>query len=97
MGKGVIQMLAVNYSTIRNNLKNYCDLVTDNCETVIVTRKDEKNVVMISLDEYNNMLENLFIMSDKVNYERLLESKEQFDKHQGMTKTTEELEALANE
>ncbi|QAT42182.1 type II toxin-antitoxin system Phd/YefM family antitoxin [Aminipila luticellarii] len=90
-------MLAVNYSTIRNNLKNYCDLVTDNCETVIVTRKDEKNVVMISLDEYNNMLENLFIMSDKVNYARLLESKEQFDKHQGVTKTTEELEALANE
>ncbi|QIB68564.1 type II toxin-antitoxin system Phd/YefM family antitoxin [Aminipila butyrica] len=90
-------MLAVNYSTIRNNLKNYCDLVTENCETVIVTRKDEKNVVMISLDKYNNMLENLFIMSDKVNYERLLESKEQFDKHQGITKTTEELEALANE
>ena len=23
-------MLAVNYSTIRNNLKNYCDQATDN-------------------------------------------------------------------
>jgi len=45
-------MLAVNYSTIRNNLKNYCDRVTDESETVIVTRKDEKNVVIISLDEY---------------------------------------------
>ena len=30
-------MLTVNYSTIRNNLKNYCDEVTDNGETVIVT------------------------------------------------------------
>ena len=46
-------MLAVNYSTIRNKLKDYCDKVTDECETVIITRKDEKNVVIISLDEYN--------------------------------------------
>jgi len=46
-------MLAVNYSTIRNNLKDYCDKVTDESETVIVTRKDEKNVVIISLEEYN--------------------------------------------
>lgn len=46
-------MLAVNYSTIRENLKAYCDRVTDNNETVIVTRKGEKNVVIISLDEWN--------------------------------------------
>ena len=46
-------MLAVNYSTIRNRLKDYCDRVTEENETVIVTRKDEKNVVIISLDEYN--------------------------------------------
>ena len=48
-------MLAVNYSTLRNNLKDYCDTVTDEYETVIVTRKDEKNVVLISLDEYNSL------------------------------------------
>ena len=46
-------MLAVNYSTIRNKLKDYCDKVTDEYETVIITRKDEKNLVMVSLDEYN--------------------------------------------
>ncbi|GHU50157.1 hypothetical protein FACS1894127_4940 [Clostridia bacterium] len=46
-------MLVVNYSTIRNKLKDYCDKVTDECETVIITRKDEKNIVMISLGEYN--------------------------------------------
>ena len=49
-------MLAVNYSTIRNRLKDYCDKVTDNYETVIITRKDEKNVVIISLDEYNALI-----------------------------------------
>lgn len=46
-------MLAVNYSTIRENLKSYCDKVTDEQETVIVTRKGEKNVVIISLEEWN--------------------------------------------
>ena len=48
-------MLAVNYSTIRDNFKSYCDRVTEQNETVIVTRKDEKNVVIISLDEWNFM------------------------------------------
>lgn len=48
-------MLAVNYSTIRENLKTYCDKVTDNNETVIVTRKGEKNVVIISLEEWNEL------------------------------------------
>jgi antitoxin YefM len=49
-------MLAVNYSTIRNKLKDYCDKATDERETVIVTRKGEKNVVIISLDEYNAVM-----------------------------------------
>jgi antitoxin YefM len=49
-------MLAVNYSTIRNRLKDYCDKVTDEHETVIVTRKDEKNVVLLSLEEYNSVM-----------------------------------------
>ena len=50
-----VTMLAVNYSTIRNNLKDYCDKATDSHETVIVTRKDEKNVVLMSLDRYNQL------------------------------------------
>ncbi len=49
-------MLAVNYSTVRNNLKNYCDEATDNNETVIITRKDEKNIVLLSLEQYNRIM-----------------------------------------
>lgn len=48
-------MLAVNYSTIRNNLKDYCDKVSDSYETLIITRKNEKNVVLISPEKYNQM------------------------------------------
>jgi antitoxin YefM len=49
-------MLAVNYSTIRDNLKTYCDQATDHDETVIVTRKAEKNIVIISLEKYNQIM-----------------------------------------
>lgn len=48
-------MLAVNYTAMRNNLKDYCDLVSNQGETIIVTRKSNKNVVVISLEQYNAM------------------------------------------
>lgn len=32
-------MLAVNYTNLRENMKNYMDKVTDDYETMIVTRK----------------------------------------------------------
>lgn len=57
-------MIAVNYTNVRENLKTYCDKVNDDDETVIITRKDNRNVVLISQDEYNNMLENIKILKD---------------------------------
>lgn len=48
-------MLAVNYSTFRKKLKEYCDKATTENETVIITRKDEKNVVLMSLQEWNEL------------------------------------------
>lgn len=35
-------MLAVNYTNLRDNMKTYMDRVTDDYETMIVTRKDNK-------------------------------------------------------
>lgn len=46
-------MQAVNYTSARNNLKDLIDNVCDNNEEVIITTKNDKTVVMISLDEYN--------------------------------------------
>jgi len=46
-------MQAVNYTSARNNLKTLIDNVCDNNEEVIITTKNEKTVVMMSLDEYN--------------------------------------------
>ena len=46
-------MQAVNYTSARNNLKMIIDNVCDGNEEVIVTTKNNKSVVIISLDEYN--------------------------------------------
>lgn len=46
-------MQAVNYTTARNNLRALIDNACDNDEEIIITTKNNKSVVMISLDEYN--------------------------------------------
>ncbi len=48
-------MKTVNYSTLRSNLKSYCDMVIDEEETLIVTRRANRDVVLISMDEYNRL------------------------------------------
>lgn len=72
-------MLAVNYTNFRENLKDYMDKATDDYETIIVTRKNNKNVVMISEESYNNLMENVYVMGNKSNYDWLMESKEQLE------------------
>ena len=87
-------MLAVNYSTIRNNLKSYCDKVTDDHETVIVTRKDEKNVVLISLNEWNRLAKAARNAEYLAKIDR---SFAELKAGRGIVKTMEELEAMENE
>ena len=48
-------MLAANYSTVRTRFKEYLDHVTEKNETVIITRKDARNAVIISMEAYNAM------------------------------------------
>ena len=73
-------MLAVNYTNLRENMKMYLDKVTDDYETMIITRKNNKNVVMLSEESYNNLMENIHVMGNKANYDWLMESKAQLEK-----------------
>ena len=72
-------MIALNYSQLRENMKTYLDMVTDDFETLVITRKENKNVVVISEEAYNNLLENIYIMGEKANYDWLMESKAQYE------------------
>ena len=88
-------MLAVNYSTLRDNMKNYMDRVTDDYETMIVTRKDNRNIVMMSEESYNNIMENLHVLGNRANYNWLMESKRQLESE--MTEIHDLVEVGADE
>ena len=48
-------MIVANYSTVRSNLKEYCDRACDENEIVLVTRKSDKNVIIMSFEQYNRI------------------------------------------
>jgi len=70
-------MLAANYTEFRTELKKYMDEVEDNHETLIIKRGAGKGAVMISLNEYNAIMETMHLLSSKKNAERLYASIEQ--------------------
>ena len=86
-------MLAVNYTNLRDNMKSYMDRVTDDYETIIVTRKDNKNVVMLSEESYNNLMENIYVMDNKSNYDWLMQSKAQLESGNLCTRNIIEVDA----
>jgi antitoxin YefM len=80
-------MLAVNYSTLRENFKEYCDVANQDFEVIIVTRKNGGNVVLMSESEYNNLMENLYVRSNPEYYKKILLSIEELKA--GKTKKVE--------
>ncbi len=70
-------MKAANYTEFRNGLKSYLDCVEENNETLIIKRGSGKGAVLISLEEYNSIMETLHLLSSKKNAERLFESIDQ--------------------
>ncbi|MCC8180926.1 MAG: type II toxin-antitoxin system prevent-host-death family antitoxin [Planctomycetes bacterium] len=76
-------MIAINYSAAREHFKKYCDAAVHDAETIIVTRKQDENVVIISESEYNNLMENLYVRNNKADYQRLLKSIDQLKRGAG--------------
>ena len=66
-------MKVINYTDLRLNLKKWMDSVTDDMEEIIVKRKDNKDLVLISLEEYNSLNETNYLLSGK-NRDILLQS-----------------------
>lgn len=66
-------MKVINYTDLRLNLKKWMDSVTEDMEEIIVKRKDNKDLVLISLEEYNALNETNYLLSGK-NRDILLQS-----------------------
>ena len=71
-------MDAVSYSDLRQNLKTYMDKVYFDNDTLIITRKNNQNLVLISIDEYNSLIETSYLLDNDVNAEHLNKSIEQY-------------------
>ena len=64
----------LNYTEFRIKLAENLNQVNENSETLIVSGSKGKNVVIMSLEEYNAIQETLHLASSKANRKRLDEA-----------------------
>jgi antitoxin YefM len=73
-------MEVLNYTEFRKNLTENLNKVTANSEVIVVSRGKGKNVVVMSLDEYNAFKETIYLTSTKANRKRLDDAIEEMGK-----------------
>tara|TARA_R110002049_G_scaffold307431_1_gene507875 strand:+ start:114 stop:374 length:261 start_codon:yes stop_codon:yes gene_type:complete len=76
-------MDTVTYTTARANLASTMDRVCEDHEPIIITRKGEQSVVMLSLQDYKALEETAYLLRTPANALRILASVAQFDSGQG--------------
>lgn len=59
-------MEAVPSTIFRKNMKYYLDQLNDNSSTLLITNRNhaDKNAVVMSQSDYDNLMENLYILSN---------------------------------
>lgn len=76
-------MRIVSFTEARNHLKSVLDGVANAADCAVITRRDAKDIVVMSMDFYNGLLETVHLLKSPANAAHLAQSIEQF-KH--MTK-----------
>lgn len=67
-------MATITYSEVRSKLAETMEKVCDDHAPIIITRKNSRSVVMISLDDYEAIEETAHLLRSPKNARRLLES-----------------------
>lgn len=80
-------MKIVSFSEARNSLKAVLDAVVNDADTMIITRRDAEDAVVMSLDYYNSLMETVHLLRSPANAEHLSRSIEQY--RAGKTKPRE--------
>lgn len=76
-------MKAITYTNARQNLADTMMQVCESHAPVMITRRKEESVVMMSLDEYEALEETAHLLRSPRNARRLLESIEQLEAGRG--------------
>ena len=79
-------MNALSYTAARNNLAQTMQRVCDDHDPVIITRKNNESVVMLSLEDYEALQETAYLLQSPANAKRLMESIEQLESGRGLEK-----------
>ena len=90
-------MKAVTYSEFRENLKSLLDTTGDNHTPLIIKRQGGKDMVVMSLEDYNGYIETVFLLRDQKNREHLERSIAQVKQGFRKTFSIEELNNLFDE
>lgn len=67
-------MDTISFTEARSNFRKTMDKVCDDRAPVIITRQNERPVVMMSLEDYHSMEETFYLMRSPANAKRLLTS-----------------------
>ena len=71
-------MRVINFSDARNNLKSVLDTVTDDADYTIITRRNAKDAVVMSLDSFNSVMETFHLLKSPANAAHLARSIAQY-------------------
>lgn len=74
-------MPTITYSDARKNFKKILDQVHENSEAIVISRKNSENAVIMSEQEYESLMETIYLLRSPKNAERLLESIKQIEKN----------------
>ena len=83
-------MKALSYTALRSNLAKTMEKVCNDHEPIVITRKSEGAVVMLSLEDYESLEETTYLLRSPKNVRRLLESLSQLEEGRGMVKVLQE-------
>lgn len=73
-------MRIVNFSEARNNLKSVLDQVSEDADYVVITRRNSKDAVVMSLETFNSYMETFHLLRSPANAAHLAKSIEQYKK-----------------
>ena len=79
-------MDAISYTAARENLAATMDRVCQDRAPVIITRKRDQSVVMLSLEEYEALQETAYLMQSPANAKRLMKARKALESGRGKSR-----------